>query len=86
MFGMLGNGSFVHGLLGTAYNGIDYDSSAIDSVEYHPERQEAEITYVCGGKAYTFPMDDKEFTDFQNAPSKGQWVYYNARRYTNGRH
>ncbi len=70
-----------YGLMGTAYNGVDYDSSAIDKVEYHPERQEAEITYVGGDKAYTFPMDDREFNDFKNAPSKGQWVYYNARRY-----
>lgn len=65
----------------TIYNGLDYDSSAIDKVEFHPERNEAEITYTGGGKSYTFPMTQKEFDRMKWSGSKGQWVAYSARRY-----
>lgn len=65
------------------FNGVDYDSSAIKSVKFHPEKNEADVVYVGGDKKYKFPMSQEEFDAFQNAGSKGQWMYYVARRYPN---
>lgn len=64
------------------FNGIDYDSTAIKSVSFNPDKNEADIVYNgVGNKSYKFPMTSEEFDDLKNAPSKGKWVYYTARRY-----
>lgn len=64
------------------FNGIDYDSTAIKSVNFNPDKNEADIVYNgVGNKSYKFPMTSEEFEDFKDAPSKGKWVYYTARRY-----
>ena len=64
------------------FNGIDYDSTAIKSVSFDPDKNEADIVYNgVGNKSYKFPMTPEEFEDFKDAPSKGKWVYYTARRY-----
>ncbi len=66
------------------FNGVDYDSSAIKSVKFYPEKNEADVQYTgVGGKTYKFPMTQEEFDALQNAGSKGQWMYYVARRYPN---
>lgn len=56
-------------------------SSAIKSIDYDPKTQNAKIQYTSGDKQYDFPMTVNEFKDFENAPSKGRWVAYTARRY-----
>lgn len=64
------------------FNGIDYNSTAIKSVSFNPDKNEADIVYNgVGNKSYKFPMTSEEFDDLKNAPSKGSWVYYIARRY-----
>ena len=66
------------------FNGVDYDSSAIKSVKFHPNKNEADVVYTgLGNKTYKFPMTQEEFDAFQDAGSKGGWMYYNARRYSN---
>lgn len=66
------------------FNGVDYDSTAIRSVSFDPDKNEADIVYNgVGNKSYKFPMTSEEFDDFNSAPSKGSWVYYIARRYPN---
>lgn len=65
-----------------AFNGLNYDSSAIKSITFDPKNNEADIVYTGpNNKAYTFPMTRAEFNDFKDADSKGQWVAYQARRY-----
>ena len=64
------------------FNGIDYDSTAIKSVSFNPDKNEADIVYNgVGNKSYKFPMTPEEFDDLKDASSKGKWVYYTARRY-----
>lgn len=64
------------------FNGIDYDSTAIKSVSFNPDKNEADIVYNgVGNKSYKFPMTSEEFDDLKDASSKGKWVYYTARRY-----
>ena len=64
------------------FNGIDYNSTAIKSVSFNPDKNEADIVYNgVGNKSYKFPMTPEEFEDFKDASSKGKWVYYTARRY-----
>lgn len=65
----------------TLYNGVDYDSSAIEKVRFDPNTNNAKITYVGGGKEYDFPMTQQEFDRMKWSGSKGQWVAYKARRY-----
>lgn len=62
------------------YNGLDYDSSAIDSAEYDG-RGNMKVQYKGGGKKYDFPCSPDEWKDLKDSPSKGQWMYYLARRY-----
>ena len=62
-------------------NGLDFDSSAIQSIRYDG-RGNAKVAYTSApNKEYDFPMTDKEFQAFENAPSKGQFMYYEAGRY-----
>lgn len=64
------------------FNGIDYNSTAIKSVSFNPDKNEADIVYNgVGNKSYKFPMTSEEFDDLKDASSKGKWVYYTARRY-----
>lgn len=76
-----GNGDKSNKRMETLENGNDYSSSAIRSVEYHPQNQQAVVQYEGSDKKYTFPMNGSEFDDLQRADSKGQWFAYNARRY-----
>lgn len=62
-------------------NGADYDSSAIASVDYDPNTQNAKVKYTSGDKVYDFPMSPEEYNSLKYSPSKGQFMYYEARRY-----
>ena len=67
---------------GYIQNGNDFSSSAIYSVDFRPGRGEAMVRYNSNpNKSYTFPMNGSEFEELNNAPSKGKFMYYNARRY-----
>lgn len=61
-------------------NGVDYDSSAIQSVDYDG-RGNAKVQYTGSNKQYDFPMTDDEFEELKSDPSKGSWMYHTARRY-----
>ena len=63
------------------YNGVDYDSSAIESVKFDPSTNNAKVVYTGGGKEYDFPMTQQEFDKLKWSGSKGQWMAYKARRY-----
>ena len=62
------------------YNGLDYDSSAIQSVRFDPNTNNAKVRYTGGSKEYDFPMTQDEFDEMKWSGSKGQWVAQ-ARRY-----
>ena len=65
----------------TIYNGLDYDSSAIQSVRFDPNTNNAKVRYTGGSKEYDFPMTQDEFDEMKWSGSKGQWMAYQARRY-----
>lgn len=66
---------------GGTYVSNAVNSTAIQSIDFDPKANEAQIQYTGGTKKYTFPMTKTEFKAFQAAPSKGRWVAYEARRY-----
>lgn len=91
MIGLI-NGS-QRGLLGDDYdedltaksehiqNGRQYRSSAISTVDYDGKGN-MKVKYRNGnGKQYDFPCSPEEWEELKSAPSKGQYMYYNARRY-----
>lgn len=49
-------------------------SSAIQSIDYDPERQVASVQYTSGPKKYDFKVSPEELQEFVNAPSKGRQV------------
>lgn len=55
-------------------------STAVQSIDYDPKAQNAEVTFVGGKKSYSYPMTKEEFKSFMNADSKGRWIN-NARTY-----
>lgn len=59
----------------------EVESTAIRDIEYDPETQNAKVRYTTGNQQYDFPMTPEEYRDFLTSPSKGQWMYYKARRY-----
>lgn len=62
-------------------NGRQYRSSAISSVEYDG-RGNMKVRYRNGnGKQYDFPCDEQEWEELKNSPSKGKYMYWEARRY-----
>ena len=61
-------------------NGVDFDSSAIQSVDYDG-RGNMKVQYTSGGKKYDFPCSPDEWQNLKDSSSKGQYMYYDARRY-----
>ena len=59
----------------------EVESSAIRDIEYDPANQNAKVRYTTSDRQYDFPMTPEEYRSFLTSPSKGRWMYYNARRY-----
>lgn len=56
------------------YNGIDYDSSAIQSIKWDPNTQNAKVVWTGSSKEYDYPMTEQEFNNAKWSGSKGQYM------------
>ena len=62
----------------------DVDSSAVESIQYDPKKENLDVTFVGGGKSYRYPKVPKEvYHAFESAPSKGAFVNTVLQKYSN---
>lgn len=64
----------------TSGEAVPVESTAIESISYDPESENAEVQFVNGRHSYDYPMTPEEYKSFLTAPSKGQWINH-ARTY-----
>ena len=65
----------------TSGKGAELASTAIKSIEFDPDSENAKITFISSDKKYDYPMTPEEFRSFMAADSKGRWVNKEARKY-----
>lgn len=58
----------------TSGEAIPVESTAIESITYDPENENAEIEFINGRHPYDYPMTPEEYRSFLTSPSKGQWI------------
>mgnify|MGYP002511437631 CR=1 FL=1 len=60
---------------------VELPSTAVSNARFNEDEGKIYVTFVGGGKEYVFRGDRKDWLDFMNSGSKGQFVNYILKKY-----